>query len=197
VRVPYAREEVSIPRGVDIKVEKCGPYDYAITVRGPLGEIRKVIRNTPIVMSLTDSTVVLELYGARKREYAQLGAIKGLLKNMVLGVTRGWRYRLAIVYTHFPTIVKVEGGNLVIENFLGRKGKITLKIPDGIKVEASKEEVVIEGIDREEVSRFAAMVELATTLRGDRRPSPHGREGGPGVLDGIYLYRIEHLTPSP
>jgi large subunit ribosomal protein L6 len=30
-------------------------------------------------------------------------------------------------------------------------------------------------------------------LRGDERPSPHGREGGLGVVDGIYVVGYEHV----
>lgn len=193
MRVPYAREELEVPEGVSVEVRSLSAYDYEVRVKGPMGELKKVIKNAPVRIALVDSTVVFEVYNARKREYAQLGALKGLLKNMILGVTRGWRYKLLVVYTHFPTIVKVEGRRLIIENFLGRKSRIVLEIPEGVKVEASKEEVIVEGIDRDKVSGFAAMIESATMLRGDERPSSHGREGGPGVLDGIYVYHIGHI----
>lgn len=112
---------------------------------------------------------------------------------MILGVTRGWRYKLKIVFSHFPMNAKVQGNQLVIENFMGRRSKIILNIPKGIKVSTTKDDIVVEGIDKEVVSQFAASVELATTLRGEERISPHGREGGPGVLDGIYVYAVEHM----
>ncbi|MEM0468153.1 MAG: 50S ribosomal protein L6, partial [Pyrobaculum sp.] len=89
---------------------------------------------------------------------------------------------------------KVQGSQLIIENFLGRKSKIVLEIPKGVKVEVKgKEDIIIEGIDRDLVSRFAAAVQQATELRGDERPSPHGREGGLGVVDGIYVVGYEHI----
>ncbi|MEM1807051.1 MAG: 50S ribosomal protein L6, partial [Pyrobaculum sp.] len=118
----------------------------------------------------------------------------GILRNMFLGVTKGWRYKLKVIYTHFPMLIKVQGSQLIIENFLGRKSKIVLEIPKGVKVEVKgKEDIIIEGIDRDLVSRFAAAVQQATELRGDERPSPHGREGGLGVVDGIYVVGYEHI----
>lgn len=194
MHVVYAVEEVSIPDGVKVAIEKTGPFDYVVKVKGPLGELVKEFKNTPVIMSLSDGKVVLEVLNAKKREYALLGTYKGILKNMFLGVTKGWRYKLKIIYTHFPMLVKVQGNQLTIENFLGRKSKIVLEIPKGVKVEVKgKEDIVVEGIDRELVSQFAAAIQAATELRGDEKPSPHGREGGLGVVDGIYVVGYEHV----
>ncbi|MEM4577320.1 MAG: 50S ribosomal protein L6 [Pyrobaculum sp.] len=194
MRVAHGGEVVEVPEGVKVSIERTGPFDYVVKVRGPLGEIVKEFRNTPVVMSIVDGKVVLEVFGARKREYALLGTYKGILRNMFLGVTKGWRYKLKVIYTHFPMLIKVQGSQLIIENFLGRKSKIVIEIPKGVKVEVKgKEDIIIEGIDRDLVSRFAAAVQQATELRGDERPSPHGREGGLGVVDGIYVVGYEHI----
>ncbi|MGC9050172.1 50S ribosomal protein L6 [Pyrobaculum sp.] len=194
MRVAYSVEEVEVPKGVSVAIEKTGPFDYLVKVKGPLGEVVKEFRNTPVVMNLQDGRIVLEVFNARKRDYSIIGTYKGILKNMFLGVTKGWRYKLKVIYTHFPMLVKVQGNQLIIENFLGRKSKIVLEIPKGVKVEVKgKEDLIVEGIDRELVSRFAAAIQAATELHGDERPSPHGREGGLGVVDGIYVVGHEHI----
>jgi len=194
MRVVYVAEEVEVPENVKVSIEKTGPFDYVVRVKGPLGEIVKEFRNTPVVMTLQDGKILLEVFDARKREYAILGTYKGLFKNMFLGVTKGWRYKLKVIYTHFPMLVKVQGNQLTVENFLGRKSKIALEIPKGVKVEVKgKEDIVVEGIDRDVVSQFAASIQSAVELRGDERPSPHGREGGLGVVDGIYVVGYEHI----
>lgn len=194
MRVPYAREELEIPQGVTVSVEKTGLFDYKVTVKGPLGSVEKTFRNVPISISASDGKVVLEVFEARKREYAILGAIKGALNNAFLGVTRGWRYKLKIIYTHFPMLVKIQGSQLSIENFLGRKSKIVLEVPKGVKVQLQgKEDIIVEGVDRDVVSQFAANIERAVELHGDEKPAPHGREGGLGVVDGIYVYGVEHV----
>ena len=192
VRIPYLREEVEIPSGVKVEVKTVG-YDTIVKVKGPLGEIEKNFGYIPLLIHVDGNKVVLETYFAKKFEKALIGTIASKIRNMILGVTKGWRYKLKIVYSHFPMMVKVQGDKLIIENFLGRKDKIVLDIPKGVKVQVTKDDVIVEGIDKELVSQFAANIEQATTLRGDERPCPHGREGGPGVLDGIYVYAVEHI----
>ncbi len=181
-------EVVEVPSNV--KVEVVGSR---VSVKGPLGALERDFGNVPVIIRLDGNTVVVESHFAGRREKALVGTIAGHIRNMITGVTRGWRYKLKIVYSHFPISVKVQGNQLVIENFLGRRSKITLEIPKGIKVSTTKDDIVVEGIDKELVSQFAANIELATTLRGEERISPHGREGGPGVLDGIYVYAFENI----
>ncbi len=194
MRVIYSAVDLEIPNGVKVDIEKTDVFSYVVRVRGPLGEVVREFRNTPVAMSVEGGRVVFEVFNARKREYAMLNTYKSLFRNMFLGVARGWRYKLKVIYTHFPMLVKVQGGQLVIENFLGRKSKIVLDIPRGVKVEVKgKEDIVVEGVDRDLVSQFAAAVQAATELRGDERPSPHGREGGLGVVDGIYVAGYEHI----
>jgi len=187
-RQPYVFRSVEVPDGV--KVEVSGSR---VVVKGPLGSLERDFGNLPIIIRLGDGSVIIESYMAGREERAVVGTVAGHIRNMILGVTRGWRYKLKIVFSHFPMNVKVQGNQLVIENFMGRRSKIVLEIPKGIKVSATKDDVVVEGIDRELVSQFAARIEEATTLRGEERISPHGREGGPGVLDGIYVYAVEHM----
>ncbi|MEM4811008.1 MAG: 50S ribosomal protein L6, partial [Thermofilum sp.] len=64
----------------------------------------------------------------------------------------------------------------------------------GVKVKVEKEEIIVEGVDKDAVAQTAANIHLSTHLTGDRARSPHGREGsGPGILDGIYLYAVESI----
>jgi len=194
VRTVYLFDYVEVPDGVDVEVEKTGPYDYRVIVKGPLGSVIKEFKNTPVKLSLEDKRVVLEVYNAKKREYSLVGTYKGILKNAILGVTRGWRYKMKIIYTHFPMLVKIQENTLIVENFLGRKSKIYIRIPQGVRVQVvGKEDLVIEGVDRDLLGNFAATIEESVRLKGDEKPSPHGREGGLGVVDGIYLAGIEHI----
>ncbi len=195
MRVVYEARELEVPPQVKVRVERIGDFDYRVEAEGPLGKAYKELRNTPVNIEVRDGRLVFWVYNARKREYAQLRTVESTVRNLITGVLRGWRYRLKVIYTHFPMLVKVEGGRLVIENFLGRKSKIHVEIPPGVKVQvAGKEDIVVEGIDRELVSQTAARIREATTLRGDEKPSPHGREGGIGVVDGIYPYAVEHIA---
>ncbi|GAB6947017.1 50S ribosomal protein L6 [Vulcanisaeta sp. JCM 16161] len=187
-RQPYVYEEVEVPEGVKVDVS-----GSKVVVKGPLGTLERDFGNIPVIIRPSDGSIIVESYFAGRSEKAIVGTVAGHIRNMILGVTRGWRYKLKIVFSHFPMNAKVQGNQLIIENFMGRRSKITLNIPKGVKVSATKDDIIVEGIDKEVVSQFAADIELATTLRGDERISPHGREGGPGVLDGIYVYAVEHM----
>lgn len=94
------------------------------------------------------------------------GTIAAHIRNMIKGVTKGYTYRLKIVYAHFPMKVTVKGDTVVIENFLGERAPRYAKILPGVKVEVKGEEVIVSGIDKEKVGQTAANIELATRVRG-------------------------------
>lgn len=115
---------------------------------------------------------------------AQVYAISAHIKNMILGVTKGFRYWLRIVYSHFPISVKVEGDKILIENFIGEKSPRVARIVGNAKVKVQKNDIIVEGINLEEVSQTAANIEQATKIRGlDRRV----------FADGIYIYKKEFM----
>lgn len=191
-KVPYLSEVIDVPEGVEVNVEG-GELNYRITVKGPLGSVVKEFKGLPVLVSLRDGKVLVEGFALDRKSKSTVFTVAGHIRNMIIGVTKGWRYKLKVVYAHFPISVKVQGGSIVIENFLGRRSKIILQIPQGVKVQVAKDDIIVEGIDKELVSQFAANIELATTLRGKNRPSPHGRESTPGILDGIYVYASENI----
>jgi len=191
VREVYACERVTVPE--DVRVEVNG---YKVKVSGPKGELVKDFshaRTKNIIIRMEGSEVVVEMYHGRKREYALVKTIASHIHNMIVGVTKGFRYKMKIVYAHFPMSVKVEGDKVVIENFLGQKARKYAKILEGVRVRVEKDDVIVEGIDVEAVGQTVANIHLATHLRGSLRLCPHGREGGPGVLDGIYLYEKGYM----
>ena len=186
----YARLEVPIMSGVEVSLK-----GKNITVKGPLGELTKDFSYAKTIdIKKEGDKIIIEGYFLRKREKALLRMIASKIQNMMIGVLKGYRYRMYIVYAHFPMNVKVEGRKVVIENFLGSKDKRVAKIiGSDTKVSVTKDEVIVEGIDLESVGQTAANIHLTARLRGKNKLSPHGRAGGPGVLDGIYLYAKEHI----
>ncbi len=190
VKVFHVEERVKIPEGVKVSID-----GKKVSVEGPLGRVERDFSYAKkIELSIEDNSVKVETYLANKREYSLVKTIASHINNMIIGVTKGYRYKMKIVYAHFPMTLKVDKDKVVIENFLGERGKRYAEILPGVKVRVEKEDVIIEGIDKEAVAQTAANIHHATHLTGDRRPSPHGREGtGPGILDGIYLYAVEHL----
>ena len=165
-------------------------------VKGSLGEVVKDFSHIKdIFIRKEEGKVIIEAYFADRKTYSLINTIASKIKNMITGVLRGYRYKMKIVYAHFPMSVKVDKnqGVIVIENFLGRRDKIKVKMLPNTNVKVQGDEVIIEGVDVEAVSQTAANLREATKLRGKFRLSPHGREGGPGVLDGIYVYAKETI----
>jgi large subunit ribosomal protein L6 len=98
---------------------------------------------------------------------------------MITGVKKGFTYKLKIVFSHFPISVKVQGNTVLIENFTGERNPRRAKIVGDAKVKVVGDDVIVQGINLEDVSQTAANIEQATKVR---RKDPRV------FLDGIYLY---------
>ena len=165
---------VEVPEGVQVEVN-----GKVLKVKGPLGELVRDFSHAPVDIRLDGNKVVVEAYWPKKRERAMIGTVAAHIRNMITGVTKGFTYKLKIVFTHFPIQVSVEGDKVVIRNFLGERAPRIAKIMPGVKVEVEKEDVLVKGIDIEAVGQTAANIEMATKIKGkDIRV----------FLDGIYIY---------
>ncbi len=180
----YVVEEVPIPEGVEVKVE-----GKKVTVKGPKGELTRDFSHArgvfiSVVEEGGERKVRVEAYFANRRKKALVGTIASHIENMITGVTKGFRYKMKIVYSHFPVNVKVDEKNklVYIENFLGEKAPRVAKIFGNVKIQVKGDDVIIEGINIEEVGQTAANIEQATKVKGfDRRV----------FMDGIYIYERE------
>ena len=179
VKHVHVVEEVPVPSDVEVSIE-----GMKVTVKGPKGEISRDFshaRNVIIKLEEGDEgkKVVVEAFFANRRLKALVGTIAAHIANMITGVTKGYRYKLKIVFSHFPITVKVQGDKVLIENFLGEKAPRVAKIMPGVTVKVQKDDVIVEGIDIEAVGQTAANIELATKVQDkDRRV----------FIDGIYIY---------
>ena len=98
---------------------------------------------------------------------------------MITGVTKGYHYKLKIVFSHFPITVKVQENQYLIENFTGERRARRIKIIGDVKVKVETDDIIIEGINLEDVSQTAANIEQSTRVR---RKDPRV------FLDGIYVF---------
>ncbi|HIH64336.1 50S ribosomal protein L6 [Methanothermobacter thermautotrophicus] len=170
------REEIPIPDGVDVTI------DGGVTVKGPKGELSRKFNHSEISMAVEDDKMVLEVKFPKKKDKAMIGTVRAHISNMITGVTEGFRYRMKIVYAHFPMSVKVAGDKVVIENFLGERHPRTARIVGDTKVQVKGDEVEITGINKEHVGQTMANIEQATKIKG-RDPRV--------FQDGIYLVSKE------
>ena len=180
MRVIEKVKTVEIPEDVDIKID-----GRIVTVRGEKGELTRDFSHTSISIYLEEKRITAKANWPRKREAALVGTICSHVRNMITGVTKGFTYKLKIVFSHFPISVKVKERTVVIENFTGERSPRIAKIVGDSKVAVKGEDIIVNGINVEAVSQTAANIEQATKIKKkDHRV----------FLDGIYVYERHEGT---
>ena len=151
---------VPIPEGVTVKVRS-----RVITVKGPLGEIQKSIRHLPIELSVVESAkkagtkeVSVTMWFGGYRLKPRVKTCASMIKNMITGVTRGFRYKMRLVNAHFPIkpFVSDDKKSVEFKNFLGGAQSKTVIMKPGVTISLNpklKDEVIINGIDVDYVSQ--------------------------------------------
>jgi len=160
MKYAYIKREVKVPSGVTLTLD-----GKKVEVKGPKGQIvRDLSHAKNIELSLQDDTLAIEAKFPRKADMAMVGTAEGIIKNMILGTTVGYKYKMIIGYSHFPVTVKVNEGNVEIQNFQGERGPRRVETSLNVKITSTKENVIIEGIDKEEVSQVAARIQQGTKV---------------------------------
>ena len=175
--VQIVENTVEIPENVQLTVE-----GRKITAQGPKGKLTKDFGHTKLAMVKEGNTLRLSIENPRRTEAALVGTISAHVKNMIKGVSQGFVYKMKIVFVHFPTGVKVVGKEVYIENFVGERKARIADILGDTKVTIKQDDVILEGIDIDEVSQTAANIQTRAKIRNkDLRK----------FLDGIYVYSKE------
>ncbi len=166
-------ETVSVPEGCTIKVE-----DKKFFVKGPKGELSRVLPDKKIIVETGDGEVSLKYKNATKREKRMLLTTKAHVKNLVKGVMDGFSYKLKICSGHFPMNVSLKNNVFEIKNFIGEKVPRTLVIKEGVDVKVNGDEILVESLDKELAGQVAGRIENLT-----KRPNFDKRI----FQDGIYI----------
>lgn len=171
--VEEIREKMQMPD--DVEVELSG---HTLKVKGPLGTNERTFKYPNVRLESKNDSIALIVDYPRKVDKAALFTIKSHIKNMIVGVERGYTYKMKIVYAHFPLTVKVNGDNVIIDNYLGEKYPRNAKIVRETKVTVSGDEITVKGINKEHVGQTVGNLEQATRVN----------KRDPRVFqDGIYL----------
>merc|ERR1712078_286721 len=70
---------------------------------------------------VSDQKLRVDLWFGTRKQVATIRTICSHVENMVIGVTRGFLYKMRFVYSHFPINVSLAGRTVEIRNFLGDK----------------------------------------------------------------------------
>jgi large subunit ribosomal protein L6 len=174
MRLPEIAKTIQVPDNVDVKL-----VGKIINVKGAKGSLTRDFSFAPISIEGEGKNIRISAKWPRKKEAALVGTIASHINNMITGVTKGYKYKLKIVFSHFPISVKVQNKAVLIENFTGERRARSVNIIGDVKVKIEPEDIIVEGVNLEEVSQTAANIEQSTRVR---RKDPRV------FLDGIYVY---------
>lgn len=174
MRAVEAVKAIEIPDGVEVRVE-----GRVVTVKGAKGTLTHNFSETPVSILQEGKTIKVQANWPRKKEAALVGTVSSHIQNMILGVTKGFTYKLKIVFSHFPISVKIKENTVSIENFTGERSPRFVKIIGDVKVSVKEDDIIVQGINLENVSQTAANIEQGTKVKSK----------DPRVfLDGIFIY---------
>ena len=153
---------LSIPENVNVNVE-----NNVVTVKGPKGELSlELVKN--IEVKVEENTVVVNTLKNDKFTHAMHGTTNANIKNMMIGVSEGYKKALEIVGVGYK--FNVQGNKLTVN--AGYSHPVVLEVPAGLEVkQINNTEIEIEGIDKIKVGEFAANV------RKIRKPEPYKGKG--------------------
>lgn len=152
---------LTIPEGVSAILE-----NDIITVKGPKGSLDFPISKS-VIVKIEGNTLTVERTNASDSNVMQ-GTTNAIIRNMIEGVSKGFEKGLEIIGVGYR--FQVQGNVLTIN--AGYSHPVKMTAPEGLSVESvSNTEIVVKGIDKEQVGEFAA------NIRKVRKPEPYKGKG--------------------
>ncbi|KAF2277343.1 60s ribosomal protein-like protein l9 [Westerdykella ornata] len=177
----HSEELLEIPEGVKVSIKTRN-----VVVEGPRGKLSKSLGHLSVSFSHPKKNLIkIELHHGSRKSVATLRTVRTLINNLIIGVTKGYKYKMRYVYAHFPINVNIEKKGeqyeVEIRNFIGEKIVRRVLMRPGVDVEISKtqkDELLLSGNSLEDVSQSAADIQQICRVRNkDIRK----------FLDGLYV----------
>lgn len=154
--------QLTIPAGVSVSV-----VDQTILVKGPKGELKRIFPKK-VSVKIIDGIVSVDVVNKEeKKERALWGTFAAHIKNMVEGVTVGFKKELEINGVGFR--VAMQGSDLKLE--VGFSHPVIYKVPVGATVAVEKNIIKIASADIELLGKVAA------EIRDIKKPEPYKGKG--------------------
>lgn len=155
------KHPVNIPEKVEVNIN-----GDLVTVKGAKGTLTHKM-NKLVVVKLEGKTVTVNPKDESKEARAQWGTARTVINNMVTGVSAGFVKSLDFNGVGYKAAVN---GN-VLNLSLGYSHPIDFALPAGITAKVTKNQIDIEGSNKELVGQVAAKV------RSFREPEPYKGKG--------------------
>jgi large subunit ribosomal protein L6 len=156
------KRPVPIPGGVTAKID-----GQRIEVKGPKGTLQFRAADD-IELRVEGGAVQVVPRSPSKTARQQWGMSRTMVRNLMTGVTQGFRKELEITGVGYRAALQGR----VLKLSLGYSHDVDYEVPAGITVACPKPtEIVIEGIDAQRVGQVAA------EIRAFRKPEPYKGKG--------------------
>ena len=184
VRVILKEQRISVPEEVTVKVAK-----KIVSVEGPRGELKRSFLKTPVQIIPVKSEgrvseVLIRIWFSKSKARSAVTTISKHVKNMIEGVTKGFKYTMKYGYNILPMKpTAIENGTVLqVTNFYGQKYIHKVPTQPGVKVAIDedhvKKRILVTGISKEAVGLTCSRINQTFKSRGvDKRK----------FKDGIYV----------
>jgi len=168
------KKPVTLPKGVDATIS-----GQTVSVKGPKGTLTFTATDD-VTLTQEDGTIKVTPRGSSKRARQQWGMARSMVENLTVGVTTGFKREMELVGVGYRAAM--QGKDLKLS--LGYSHDVIFPVPEGISIVTPKPtEIVIEGIDAQQVGQVAA------NIREWRSPEPYK---GKGIrYKGEFIFRKE------
>lgn len=154
-------QKIVIPDGVQVTFQ-----EGVLTVKGPKGELTRNVRDE-ISFTIKDKEIEVEKQAKTRLAGGLWGTYASHAKNMIVGVTEGYKKELEVRGIGYRT--EMKGTQLVLH--VGFSHPAVFDVPEGLQVGVHDVTITIEGFDKEKVGQFAAQV------RRVKKPDPYKDKG--------------------
>jgi large subunit ribosomal protein L6 len=153
---------IILPAGVSVSF-----VDNILTVKGPKGELKREIKK-PVLLTINEKEILVSVEDtSAPKQRAFWGLFRGLINNMVTGVSVGFAKKLEINGVGYRASVAGRTLNLS----LGYSHPIVFALPEGIDAIVEGNAITISGISNELVGN------TAYKIRKFRKPEPYKGKG--------------------
>ncbi len=168
------KKPVAVPSGVTATIS-----GQTISVKGPKGTL-SFTATDDVTIAQESGAIKVTPRGSSKRARQQWGMARSMVENLTVGVTTGFKREMELVGVGYRAAM--QGKDLKLS--LGYSHDVIFQVPEGITVTSPKPtEIVIEGIDAQQVGQVAA------NIREWRSPEPYK---GKGIrYKGEFIFRKE------
>merc|ERR1712057_129289 len=124
----------------------------------------------PVPQTPVRNTITVDKWFGKKKELSVIKTVLSHIENLFTGVTKGFKYKMKLVFAHFPVNVGVAdaGDHITVMNFIGQKVKFEVDALPGCKIvkdPKNQTEFHVEGNDIENVSRTCALISQSCKVK--------------------------------